>query len=177
MGLIDKLKDLIYKFESIYIGEELKVEDVVELLYNHTEGDLLPHFMIIDKLNKEKAKKEKLVMYQGTQDAIHQVSNLSQQLLEEKTARQVRDSAKYYFNNEEGNIASLINIAKAYFSDGETHAASRAGVWWFNKFVTLLRDNSGRYLEGGNSHKWAKDFGHLEYIKLVLKKNNGKNNN
>lgn len=171
MELIDKLKELIYKFESIYVGGKLNVEDVIELLYKHTDGDLLPHFMIIDKLRKEEQKKEDFIKYQAIQDGMHQVSTLSRYLLEEKTARQARDIAKYYFKREDGNVSSLINIAKAYFKDGTSKGCSLNGVWWFNQFVTLLNKNKCKYLEGGISHEWAKDFGHLEYIKLVLEKN------
>lgn len=171
--LINKIKNLINNIESnIFIQDKDKViiNDLIELLYDHTNGNLLPYFMLIDKISKDKHKKELNEMYQGLQDGMHSMASLSSKLLENKSEVKAKNLAKYYFRDPEG-FSSLINIAKAYFRDGTSKGCSWGGKWWFDNFLSILKEEKNKYLEGGSSHNWAKNYNHLEYIKLVLEKN------
>ena len=175
MNLIDKLKNLINNMESNLLFDtsdnSLVLKEMVNVLFNHTDGNLLTFFMIIDKLSKDKRQKELNEMYQGLQDGMHSQAMLSRHLLEDKTSKQAKDFAKFYFNYKDGDIASLINIAKAYFKDGTANGASNSGHWWFEQFVKILKSNKDKYLEKGSSYKWACNYNHIDYIKLVLSKN------
>ena len=68
----------------------------------------------------------------------------------------------------EDNLAFIINIARAYFSNGNCTGSSENGRWFFETFKSLLIKYKDKYLKGGSSYDWACSFGHIDYIKLVL---------
>lgn len=170
--LLDKIKNLTVNIESSLEkkNDDFILGEFIELFYKHTSGNLFTHFLLIDKLVKKEQKDEILKMHFGVQDGMHNMASLSMKLLENKSEVKAKNVAKYYFRDSDG-LPHLINIAKAYFQNGTAKGASMAGKWWFDNFLCVLKDNSARYLKGGKSYGWAKDFNHLDYIELVLEKN------
>ena len=168
---IDKFKEVVHQIEllnQIGASDSTMLKTLVEYLYDESEGRLLEYFAMIDDIRKEKLHEEKMILYRGLEDALHSMSHYSETIdKEDMTA--LKAVNKIYFNPKDGNIAFLINIAKAYFPDGTYGHASASGVDFFNKFRALLRKNKDKYLNG-DSKDWAIDLKHYDYIKLVLDK-------
>lgn len=172
---IDKLKTVVKQIElGKYTGapDSVLIKLLVEYLYDESQGKLLEYFTMIDDIRKAKLQEEKNILYNGLQDAMHSMSHMSG-LIDENKTRDLKALNKLLFDPTDGNIAFLINIAKAYFPDGTYGHASQSGVEFFNKFRKLLRANKDRYLTG-DSMDWAKRNGHYDYIKLVLDKDTEK---
>lgn len=173
--LFNLLNDLLINMKSDIFydtGDDKKVfNDIINLLYYHSNGDLLPAFMLIDKLKKQDHKNEINEMYQGLEDGMHSMAMLSKHLIEDKTSRKAKEFANFYFDETDGNIAYLINIAKSYFKNGTSDGCSNNGIWWFDNFVKILKKHKDKYLKGGASYDWACNYKHIDYIKLVLEKN------
>ena len=168
---IEKLKSVVKQIElGKYVGapNSALIKLLVEFLYDESNGQLLEYFTLIDDIRKEKLREEKMILYRGLEDAMHSMSHLSSKI-EEKDMKGLDAINKIYFHPKDGNIAFLINIAKAYFPDGTYGHAANSGVDFFNKFRALLRKHKDKYLTG-DSMEWAKNFGHYDYIKLVLEK-------
>jgi hypothetical protein len=142
---------------------------LIQLLFDYNNGDIMKLFLQVDNLAKEKQKKHENVLYHAALDGMGHTSYLSKLILE-GNVKECKKTAKYHFENSDGNIASLISVCKAIFNKAE-HNGSESGKWFFEKFVKLLIKNKYIYLEGGDSHDWAKTYDHLDYIKLVLEKN------
>ncbi len=132
---------------------------------------MLPLFLRIQQLEVDRVKEEKLVLYRGLEESMHNSVSLGKHLLEDKTSRQAKDYAKFLFESFEGNIAMLINTMKAYFPKGVSDGASNNGKWFYDKFVELLKANKDKYLPNGDSYNWVQMFKHEEYINLILKLN------
>lgn len=168
--LFDQLKDLIENIESNpFIPKEkdnLIQDYIIQLLFDYNDGNLLKAFLFIDQLNKERIKKENLILYRGLEDGMHNFVSLAKHLLEDSNSKQAKETANFYFKTN--NIAMLINIAKAYFPKGNCNGASENGKWFFTQFKNLLKEYSSKYLEGGSSYDWAISYNHLDYIKKVL---------
>lgn len=174
MKLIDKLKEELDRLEEI--GQLINISDgtitssIINILYNHYQGNLFKIVMEIDNSAKEKAKEKELILYKGVEDGMHNFSSLAHHILEDTNIRKARRFAKFFL--EEDNIAMTINIMKAYFPGGTCKGASTNGQWFFNKFKEMLTKNKDKYLEGGNSYDWACNYKHIDYIRKLLKEEN-----
>jgi len=172
---IDKLHEVVKKIEFLkYCGssDSALIRTLVEYLYDESNGKLLEYFTMVDDIRKEQLHKEKMVLYHGLEDAMHSMSHFSSKI-DEGDMVALKAVNQIYFDPTDGNIAFLINIAKAYFPDGTYGHAAQSGVEFFNKFRDLLRKHKDQYLTG-DSMEWAKRFGHYQYIKLVLDKDSEK---
>lgn len=170
-SLQERLSGTEQVLSSGLMTEEQVARELVNIIYEYYQENLLTLILQIQQMDIDRIKREKMILYRGLEDGMHGMSILSEYLLEENTSRQAKDSAKFYFEPDDGNIAMLINIAKAYFPNGTSEGASKSGKWFFDKFVSLLKNNKEKYLEGGDSYDWAKSLNHCDYIDLVLKKN------
>jgi hypothetical protein len=173
---IDKLRNVVKEIESLkYFGasDATLTKTLVEFLYNETNGQLQSYFMMIDDIRKEQLREERNLIMHGLEDAMHAMSHLSGKI-DEKDMKALINVNKIYFDSADGNIAFIINIAKAYFPDGTYGHAAQSGVEFFNKFRALLRKHKDQYLTG-SSMDWAKRLGHYDYIKLVLEKDSENN--
>lgn len=174
---IDKLKGVVTQIAFLRdcgVPDSTLVKTLVEFLYDESNGKLLEYFTMIDDIRKEKAKEERNIIMHGLEDAMHSMSHLSSKI-DTKDMKALKAINKIYFDPDDGNIAFLINIAKAYFPDGTYGHAAQSGVEFFNKFRTLLRKHKDQYLTG-ESMDWAKRCGHYDYIKLVLEKDSDNQN-
>jgi hypothetical protein len=168
---IDKFREITQQIEFLKLTgapDSVMIRILVEFLYDESQGKLIEYFAMIDDIRKEKLKEEKNVLYQGLQDAMHSMSHMSD-TIEEGDIKTLKTLNKLFFDPTDGNIAFLINIAKAYFPDGTYEHAATSGVNFFNKFRALLRKHKDKYLTG-DSKDWAIQQGHYDYIKLVLEK-------
>ena len=168
---IEKFKNVAKQIELLkYTGapDSVMLKILVEYLYDESDGKLLEYFTMIDDIRKEKLYEEKMILYHGLEDAMCSMSHFSD-LIEEGEMTKLKGINKQLFNPTNGNIAFLINIAKAYFPDGTYGHAATSAVNFFNKFRKLLRTHKDKYLNG-ESTDWAKRLGHYDYIKLVLDK-------
>jgi hypothetical protein len=168
---INKLKEVVEQIQFLKhcgASDHMMTKALVEFLYDETNGQLQSYFMMIDDIRKAKAQEERQVLYNGLQDAMHSMSHMSS-LIDENKTKDLKGLNKLLFDPTDGNIAFLINIAKAYFPDGTYGHAAQSGVEFFNKFRALLRKHKDQYLTG-DSMDWAKRCGHYDYIKLVLEK-------
>jgi hypothetical protein len=168
---IEKFREIAQQIESLkYMGapDSTMVKILIEFLYDESEGRLLEYFTMIDDIRKEKLHEEKLILYNGLQDVMHSMFHMSD-TIDEGNMKKLKLINKLFFNPTDGNIAFLINIAKAYFPDGTYGHAANSGINFFNKFRKLLREHKDQYLDG-ESTDWAKQHGHYDYIKLVLEK-------
>lgn len=166
---ISKLKEKIEEVEllnNLGTSDEEQTMVLAKFLYEESGGNLLQLILIIDAIKKDEYKKRELLLYRGLESAMHSFSRYSQNLEENKELNTLFD---LYFGKEDGNIAFLIDIAKAYFPDGTYGGCSESGVYFFNKFKELLGKNKDKYLSG-DCAEWAKSFGHYDYIKMVLEK-------
>jgi hypothetical protein len=169
---IEKLKEVVGTIE--YLSKVTDTSDstllkmLVEYLYDETKGEVFSYFLLIDGIQKEKLKEERNVIMHGLEDAMHAMSHFSGKI-DEKDWKSLTAVNQIYFDPTDGNIAFLINIAKAYFPDGTYGHSAQSGVEFFNKFRKLLRSHKDRYLTG-DSKDWAIRCGHYDYIKLVLEK-------
>lgn len=171
MKLLNKLQETINRLVELdkFVGlSDTEVnKEVIKLIYEHTNGNLLPLILEVDNLNKEKFKEKELLLYQATEQGMHNFSSISQHVLGDTNIRQAREFTKYFL--EEDNLAHTIYIVKAYFPNGNAEGASNNGQWFFNKFKDILIKHKDKYLEGGSSYDWACNYKHIDYIKLVLK--------
>ncbi len=151
-------------------GEKYVNQDMLQYLYDINKENTLTLFLNIQELERKEQKQELQTMYMGLESSMHNFSNLSRRLLEDKTSRQAKASAEEYI--ESGNLAYLIYICKAYFADGEYNGASNSGKWVLDSFINILRNNKAKYIEGGDSYDWAKNHGHEDYINLIIQKYN-----
>ena len=168
---IGKLKDVVLNIEFLKecgSSDSTMLKLLVEYLYDESNGKLLEYFTMIDDIRKERLQEEKLILQMGLQDAMHSMSHMSS-LIDENRTKDLKGLNKLLFDPTDGNIAFLINIAKAYFPDGTYGHAAQSGVEFFNKFRKLLRTHKDKYLTG-DSKDWAKMHKHYDYIKLVLEK-------
>jgi len=174
---IEKFKTVaeqIVMFNHMGTPDSALIKMLVEFLYDESEGRLLEYFTMIDDIRKEKLHEEKMVLYNGLQDAMHSMSHMSDIIEEEKLVdkekmKDLKALNKLFFDPTDGNISFLIHIAKAYFPDGTYGHAANSGVNFFNKFRALLRKHKDQYLNG-ESKDWAIRNKHYDYIKLVLEK-------
>jgi hypothetical protein len=172
---IDKLKTIVSQIELLKhcgASDSPMIKLLIEYLYDESNGKLTEYFMTIDDIRKERAQEEKMILYHGLEDAMHSMSHMSE-LIDEDNMKDLKGINKLYFYPTNGNIAFLINIAKAYFPDGTYGHASTSGVNFFNKFRNLLRKHKEQYLNG-ESEDWAITHKHSDYIKLVLDKDGEK---
>lgn len=168
---IDKLKEVVAQIEFLRqcgSSDRGLIKLLVEYLYDESNGKLLDYFAMVDDIRKEELHKEKIILYHGLEDAMHSMSHLSNKI-EENDMKALKAVNNIYFHPTDGNIAFLINIAKAYFPDGTYGHAAASGVDFFNKFRVLLRKHKDQYLTG-ESKEWAVRLGHYDYIKMVLEK-------
>lgn len=173
---IEKLKGVVTNIAFLRdcgTPDSVLTKLLVEFLYDETNGKLQEYFMLIDDIRKEKLREERNIIMHGLEDAMHAMSHLSVKI-DEKAWKALTNINKIYFDPTDGNIAFLINIAKAYFPDGTYGHSAQSGVEFFNKFRALLRKHKDKYLTG-DSMEWAKRCGHYDYIKLVLEKDTEKN--
>jgi len=169
---IIKLKNLVNKLafaETLGASDNELISELVEFLYDESGGNLLSYFMIIDKLNKEKVKKENMILYRGLEDAMHMSSAFSK-LIEENNIKKLKNYFEIYFEPNDGNIAFIINIMKAYFPDGKSQGASSSGHYFFEKGKELILKHKDKYLNGDSS-EWAKSQNHYDYIKMFIEVN------
>jgi len=171
MKLLNKLQETINRLVELdqfgVLSDSEVNREVIKLIYKHTEGNLLPLILEVDNLNKEKSKEKELLLYQATEQGMHDFSCISKHVLEDINIRQARKYTKVFL--EEDNLAYIIYIVKAYFPNGNAEGASNNGRWFFNKFKDMLVKHKDKYLEGGSSYDWACNYNHIDYIKLVLK--------
>ena len=168
---IDRFKEIANHIVFLNLtgaSDSAMIRELVEFLYDESNGRLLEYFTMVDDIRKTKLQEEKQILYNGLQDAMHSMSHMSS-LIDENKTRDLKALNKLFFDPTDGNIAFLINIAKAYFPDGTYGHASNSGVDFFNKFRALLRKHKDQYLTG-DSVGWAKMHGHYDYIKLVPEK-------
>jgi len=171
MSLLQDTKQIISIAEYAGMSDVDLSDTLLRMLYSHSGGDILNYFMILQEEDR-KAKNEELnMMYQGLQESMHNFVDLGKQLLENKTSKQAKSSAKLLLENEDGNIAHMINTMKSYFPNGTVGCASGYGKWFYNKFVIQLMKHKEKYLPNGESYDWVKLFEHEEYINLILKEN------
>lgn len=167
MKIKEKLQQLLEL--TPFITEEILIEEMLNIVYSYHKKNTLKLFLQIQELEKKRIQEENNLLYRGLQDAMHLGAHGARELLENKTSKQAKDYFKCVFKSK--NIAYVINICKAYFPNGTSEGASNNGKWFFEQFVTILKENKDRYLEGGKSYEWAKIFDHLNYINLVLENN------
>lgn len=173
-NLTDKLRTLLVLL-SLGESEEVVYQKLVEIIHTRYKKDMLTLFLQIQELDKLDMQKKLQTMYLGLQDGMHNSAILAKLLLESKTSRAAKEAAAYYFKSD--NIASLINIMKAYFPNGKADGCSNAGRWFYDSFVEQLMLHKHKYLEGGSSYNWVTMYGHEDYINLILKINNDKGRN
>ena len=169
-SLKSTLENLILQLELGQSESEV-YHQLINLIHSKYKDKMLPLFLRIQQLEVDRIKEEKLVLYKGVEESMHNTSSLAKHLLEDKTSKQAKDFAKYLFENFEGNIAMLINTMKSYFPNGTSEGTSNNGKWFYDKFVELLTKNKTKYLPGGSSYDWVQMFNHEEYINLILKEN------
>ena len=148
------------------VTEAQVLEEIVQFVYDRYKENTLTLFLQIQELDKKSKDKEYLFLYQGLQDAVHGMSGLARDIIENKTKMQVNERVKFYF--KEDNIAMLIQICKAYFPSGNCNGASTSGKWFFEKFKEILIRHKSKYIKGGDSYQWTINMGHNDYIDLVL---------
>lgn len=165
MKLKEELTDLIGSMD--FIDDHVAEHMLMDIIYKRNKGDTLKLFLGIQDRDKKRMEEEVSKHYQATQSAMHNLSGISRPLLEDKTSRGAREYAKYLFEGD--NISGVIDIIKIYFPDGTYGGAANAGVWFFDKFVDMLKANREKYEEGGDSREWAERYGHSEYIDMTLK--------
>ena len=164
---LQKLKDLIVTFERL---KEVGVPDdkfdrlLAHFMYEEHKGSLRNLFLDIDDIEKEKVKEKEMLLYHGLEDAIHGLAGYSSKV---NNAKELRSYDKFF--SGDGSIPFMINIMKSYFPKGVSNGASENGKYLFNKFKDNLLKNKDQYLDG-KSTQWAHDYGHYEYIKLVIEK-------
>lgn len=175
---IKKLKDMLdsFQFQSMEHNSQLRV--ITQYLYEESDKNLMHLILWVNEIEKQNQKEEMNTMYQGLQDAMHNMSHYSQEIEHLKTTpKKLKNINEFLYNNKDGNIAFIINIAKAYFKNGTSEGASICGIYFFEQFKKFLLKNKDKYLTG-KSKDWAINFGHYDYIKLVVDKaKEGKNEN
>jgi len=159
---LQKLKELIAVLEVLPISESEKTQSILEFLYKESKSSLREMLLSIDEMERVKREKERNILYQGLQDAMHGMIALSEGI-ENRKGKRVND---FYFHDS--SISFLIQIMKAYFPTGKADGASQHGHLFFNKFVSLLKETKAEYLPDGKSYNWAVRNDYLEYINLVL---------
>ena len=170
---INKFKDVAEHIVLLHrtgAPHDSLIKELIEYLYEESEGRLLQYILLIDDIKRAESQKEKEILYGGLEDAMHGMTHYSGILKESKQPlKEIKNYDKFLYDNSDGNIAFLIRIARAYFPDGTYGHASNNGVLFFNQFRDLLRKNKDKYIDG-ESTEWAKQFGYYDYIKLVLGK-------
>ena len=168
---LEKLKSVITDIEvgrELGFSEEDELRLLIRFLYDKSNGSLLKYFLFIDEIEKARKEKENNEKYWAVWDGIHTIAHFSRALSEEK---QPMKKLKIYDDMVFGkNIAYVINMVKAAFPKGVSDGASENGKYFFNRFVSNLKEHKEDYLTG-ESADWAKNFGHYDYIKLILEKN------
>ncbi len=136
------------------------------IIYKRNKENTLKLFLEIQDRDKKRIKEENQKLYMGIESAMHNFAGVSKYLMEGKNSRKAKEYLKMILS--EKNIAYLINICKAYFPNGTSKGASNLGKWFFEQFTNMIKEHGHLYLEGGEDHKWAKRFDHVDYIKLVI---------
>jgi len=141
--------------------------ELLNIIYERKKENMMTVFLQIQDLDKKRVQQENNLLYRGLEDGMHSLAGLSRELLDGKTKAKALSYYKMVF--EDGNIAHLIGVCKAYFPSGKSDGASNNGVWFFKKFTELLVKNKEEYMKGGSSFRWTEMYKHAEYISLVLK--------
>lgn len=169
MDIRQQLAELI-KLIDLGLPEDKVIDSLIELVHDIYKDRMLVLFLKINELDKKDIKAQNLLFYRGLEDGMHGMTFLGSHLLEDKTSKQAKSFAKDQF--EGNNLAHIIYICRAYFPKGTSEGASNNGKWFFDKFLSILKENKDRYLEGGDSYDWTIMFNHKDYIDLVIKENN-----
>ena len=155
---IELLKELVLQIEVMnHIGasDRDQISKIVEFLYDVSGGDIWSYFEIVDKIRRAESEKEKEILRGGLEDAMHSMAHYSSGLSEKQPLRYIRNLDNLYFNGD--NIAFVIRIAMAYFPNGTYDNCSNMGMFFFNRFRAMLRENKDKYLNG-ESTEWAKKY-------------------
>lgn len=153
------------------------IKELVEFLYEESDGSLLNYILIIDEIKKREVKQKEQTLYGGLEDAMHNLSSYSRKLHETKQPlKELRALDRFLTGEVDGNIASMIRIAMAYFPKGDSNGASENGKYFFERFKETLVANKDKYLTGDSSD-WAKHYGYYDYIKMVIEKHKPANIN
>lgn len=162
-------KDLLRLANNIsFLTDDAIKTELISIIHKEYKDDMLPLFLRIQQLDKEEQERKNRILYGGLEDAMHNMTNLGKYLLEEKTSRQAKDSAKFMFTGD--NIAYLIRVAMAYFPNAVSDGASNNGKWFFDKFVEMVLANRHKYQKGGNDRTWLQNMNYDKYIDLILEK-------
>ena len=140
---------------------------LLDLIYEQHGDNTMAMFVKIQELEKKRVKEERLLLYRGLQDGIHNFVGVARKLKEEKTKRQANDYLRIMFF--EDDICSMISTCKAYFPKGISRGASSNGKWYFETFLNVLRKHGEKYKEGGDSYNWVKNNDHEDYLELIFK--------
>jgi hypothetical protein len=166
---IKELKEIISHMElmeKIGTNDDDILYHLLNYLYDCTDKRLLELFIKIDEIEKLHLRRKEQILALGLQDAVHAIAAFSRDI----SLKNLEHANKQYFEDDNYSIPFLINIIKAHFPDGISDDKSPAVVEVFNKFLNLLVKNKERFLTGVSSN-WSKDYGHYDYLKLVLEKN------
>lgn len=138
-----------------------------DILYEKYKDDPSRLFTNINNRIISEQKKQQENIIKGLSDAVQHASMFMEYFVngESEEAKSVIETI--IFSN---NISFVINICKAYFPNGDYGFAPQASRWFFDKSVELILKEKDRYLETGDSYTWAVQYGHIEYIKLIIKK-------
>jgi hypothetical protein len=145
------------------------IDKLIKLVYGFYQENTFPLFLAIQKLERDKMKEEVAIMYGGLEDSMNNFVSMARPLLEDKNNRAKLMAKEIMFSD---NLAYLIRICKAYFPDGKPHTAAQNGRWMLDAFVQILKENKSKYIIGGSSYDWAKNFGYVDYINLIIKEYN-----
>lgn len=162
-------KNLISALQNPLMTDKELVKTLVGIVYNEHQDNTLNLFLQIQELDKKRIKAENQKLYLGLQDAVHNLSSYM-------SCAEKRDWDKlltiHEMYTDDGNLAHLIQICKAYFPEGNSKGASNSGKKFFDVFANLVKRYQNNYIpETGTSHNWAKQFDYLDYLKLVLTQN------
>ncbi len=166
MGYRSKILNIIQN--SLLQDEDVSSEILKLMFEKHGANHITKTIVDIQQLESERLKSEREQLLQGLQDSVHINSHIFKELLEGDN-KNVRIYKNSLFTNM--YLPHFINIMKSHYPKGMTTFHSSSSKWIFSKFKNVIFENINEYREGGESYSWAKRFGHLDYMELVIKNN------
>lgn len=139
---------------------------VLGIVYDEHKEDTMAMFVQIQEKDKKRLRKEELKLKMAVENSMHSFIHIAKALLENKTSHKAKAFAKYAVDDDD--ITYLIDTCKVYFPDGKAKYAAPNAKWFLDKFIQILKKHKDKWIEGGSSRDWAVQFGHAEYIDLVL---------
>lgn len=166
-SLKEKIKKIANLIElGLIDNDEILNITLINEIYEYNKENTLKLFLKIQEFEHNRLKKENNKYYKATVESLNIHAHLSMLLLEEKTSRQAKNYVNYILNSD--NIASIIDVCKVIFPKGNAIGHNKVQIWFFDKFVNMIKNNLCQYQKGGKSRKWADNFDHTEYIDKII---------